>query len=356
MAANDERKLKIGHVGCGGHSLRNIFPSYIFSSVELVCTCDKDEGRGEQAARKFGAMRHYTEYEELLSKEELDAVFIVTGYSPEGRPLYPEMAVKALEAGFHVWIEKPPAASVAEIEEMRAASKRAGKFVCVGFKKAFTPTAVKVREIVRSEEFGKAHSVYVRYPQELPPEGEVALGPGRQARRSFLDHIVHPASLVTSLVGPASAVTYYRDEKGGGFAILEFASGAVGCIHLAAGRSRASFLERLEVIGEGANVVVDNGVHLTYFRRVTGDFRRYGKSRTFIGPDGQAPVCWEPEFSLGVLYNKQLFLLGYVPEIEYFCECVLEGREPETGGLGHAAQVMKIYEASFRPYGTRVEL
>jgi len=321
-----------------------------------MAVCDLNEERAATAARKFGAVRHYTDFDAMLGSEELDAVFIVAGYSFRGRPLYPELAIKALERGVHVWIEKPPAASVQEIEDMASASKKAGKYVVVGLKKAFTPAATKVREVIRTEEFGKPHSIYIRYPQTLPAEGDVALGPGRAPRRSFLDHIVHPASLITSLVGPASAVTYYRDDKGGGFAMLEFPSGTIGCIHLASGRSRASFLERLEVIGEGANIVVDNGIHLAYYRPVSNEVRKYGTSPSYMGPDDQAPICWEPEFSLGVLYNKQIFLLGYVPEIAYFCECVLEDREPEIGGLKHAADVMKIYEASLGPYGVRHEM
>jgi len=351
-----ERTLRIGHLGCGGHSLRNIFTSYAFCPVELMAVCDRDEERAREAARKFGAPRQYTDMDEMLDSEELDALFIVAGYGPEGRPLYPELTIRALEKGVHVWIEKPPAASVSEIEQMAEASRRAGKRVLVGFKKAFTPSATKVREVIRTEEFGRPHSIYARYPQYLPAEDEVSLGPGPAPRRWFLDHVVHPASLVTSLMGPASAVTYHRDEVGGGFAILEFASGAVGCIHLAFGRSKGSFLERLEVIGRETNIVVDNGIHLTYYRKLDPRTRQYGISPSYIGPDDQAPITWEPEFSLGVLYNKQLLLLGYVPEIRYFCECVMEDREPEIGGLEHAAAVMKIYEAAFKPYGVRHEL
>jgi len=356
LTMETEKKLKIGHLGCGGHSHRNIFTSYAFSPVELMAVCDLDEEKAKEAARKFGALRHYTDLDEMLESEELDALFIVSGYDSGGRPLYPELTIRALEKGVHVWIEKPPASSVKEIEEMAEASKKAGKHVLVGFKKAFTPSADKVREVIHSEEFGEPHSIYARYPQYLPAEDEVKLGPSPAPRRWFLDHVVHPASLVTSLMGPASAVTYHRDHLGGGFAILEFPSGAVGCIHLAYGRSKGSFLERLEVLGKETNIVVDNGVHLTYYRRLDPRTRQYGISPSFIGPDDQAPISWEPEFSLGVLYNKQLFLLGYVPEIRYFCKCVIEDLEPEIGGLDHAAAVMKIYEAAFKPYGVRHEL
>ena len=351
-----ENRIKIAHVGCGKHSLNNILPSYAFSPVELVALCDKNEERVRAASNTFGAPKCYTSYDEMLAREEVDAVFIVTGYSEQNRPLYPPMAIKALESGFHVWIEKPPAASVAEIEEMAAASKQAGKLVGIGFKKAFTPTATEVREVIQRDEFGEPHSVYLRYPQYLPAENDPPLGLGGSRRKWFLDHMVHPASLITSLLGPAAAVTYHRDAKGGGFAFLEFPSGALGCIHFAFGRSPTSFLERLEVIGENANIVVDNGIRLTYYRPAARQPARRGISKTFIRSDDEAPLYWEPQFSLGSLVNKQLFLVGYVPEIEYFCKCVVEGHEPEIGGLEHAVQVMKIYEASLAPLGTRHEL
>ena len=57
-----------------------------------------------------------------------------------------------------------------------------------------------------------------------------------------------------------------------------------------------------------------------------------------------APLHWEPEFSLGQLYNKNLFLLGYVPEILHFCESVLSDRPISKGTLADVRGIVELYE------------
>ena len=54
---------------------------------------------------------------------------------------------------------------------------------------------------------------------------------------------------------------------------------------------------------------------------------------------------WEPEFSLGQLYNKGLFLLGYWGEVEEFARSILDDRPPAKGTLRQAWQATRIFEA-----------
>jgi predicted dehydrogenase len=82
----------------------------------------------------------------MLAQETLDAVFIVTGYNPLGRPLYPAIAMDCLAAGCHVWMEKPPAASCAEIKRLQQAAAWADRQVMVGFKKMFFPLRLKFKD------------------------------------------------------------------------------------------------------------------------------------------------------------------------------------------------------------------
>jgi hypothetical protein len=124
------------------------------------------------------------------------------------------------------------------------------------------------------------------------------------------------------------------------------AGGAVASIHFTRGQARSSPLERTEVVGEGANVVVENCSRVTYYRPVAdAGFRRYGRSSDFTGEITDAPIVWEPEFSLGQLYNKGIFLLGYYDELKYFCDAVLEDAPVLLGGLDYAEEGIRIYEA-----------
>jgi predicted dehydrogenase len=292
----------------------------------------------------------------MLAKEKLDAIFVVTNYDERGHPRYPQIAVDAMEAGACVWIEKPPAANREEVEQMLDGEKRTGKFVQVGFKKMFFPAIAKAKEIIsRADEFGQPAQIYVRYPQQLPEAGERVLPNRRMV--SFLDHFFHPAAIVHRLMGPVKTVSYTREPlNGGSFSTLTFASGAVGVMHLAAGQAGTSPLERLEVIGSGANVVVDNGVKLTYYRKGSRGPGGYGRASSFIGADDEAPIVWEPEFSLGQLYNKNIFTLGYAPEVDYFAHCVLEGKRPAYANLDDTLQMMRWYEAYQQPEGQVITL
>ncbi len=345
-----KRKIRAGVIGCGGHAYRNIFPTFQYAPIDLIAVCDLDFERARAFARQFGAQRFYRNHRKMLQDEELDAIFIVTGYE-KYRPRFPKLAMDGMRSGCHVWMEKPPASSVREVEETIEVSKTTGKFAMVGFKKVFSPAISKVKEIIGKKEFGKATSIYLRYPQSLPPPRERR---SQKAMVGFLDHIVHPASILIYLMGRVETIfVESEDVNGDAVVAIRFVNGGVGTLHLAAGQSGTSPLERLEVIGNGANVVVKNGVKLTYYRRGSRGPEGYGRIPDYIGDDVSAPICWEPEFSLGQLYNKGLFLLGYVQEISYFAECVLRKSKPGICNLEFASEVMKFYEA-FRGRSGRV--
>ena len=339
------RNLRVGFIGCGSHAFRNILPTFQFLPVELAATCDLRPEQARAYAHRFGARRAYQSHQEMLAQEHLEAVFIVTNYDEAGRPRYPRLAMDCMEAGCHVWVEKPPAASSEEVLAMAAVARSTGRFVVVGFKKMFAPANVKASEIVRSPEFGPLQSISLRYPQYVPAPEEMGSLQGNPQLVGFLDHLCHPVSVLYLLAGAPRSVYYRRSEKGGGFALFELSDGAVASLHFASGQSATSPLERTEVVGVGANVVVENGLELTYYRPGRRGEGGYGRATNFIGPDAGAPVLWEPEFSLGQLYNKGLFLLGYYDEVKYFMDCVLAGRAPEKSNLRTALASTRVFEA-----------
>ncbi len=106
----DDPEVKAGFIGCGSHSWRNLYPALDFAPVKLVAVCDLDLAKAKEFAARTGAKSAYADFHEMLSAEELDCVFICTGYDGRGRPLYPQIATECLAAGVNVWIEKPPAA------------------------------------------------------------------------------------------------------------------------------------------------------------------------------------------------------------------------------------------------------
>ncbi len=366
-----ERRIRAGYIGCGSHSFRNVLPAFQFAPIELVATCDLDPAKAKEFARAFGATASYSDYHEMLRDPAIDAVFVVTGYDRDGRPLYPTIAVECLRAGKHVWIEKPPAASIVDVERMRAASLASGKQVMVGFKKMFMPANEKAKELQDSEDFGGVSMVLMRYPQYLP-EASVLRGyfhaastgssesnTSTQARGqaiSFLDHICHPVSLMLLLLGMPRTLHYDRSLSGGGVASFTFASGAIASLALTDHASSNGGMESTFIVSaaKSRHIIVDNNLRVSYHRHPG---TRYGSSPSyFVGGPDEATAVWDPEFSLGQLYNKGVFLLGYVGEVTEFANAVLDGRAPSKGTLEHAWQATRIAAAFAEGPGKTIAL
>ncbi len=347
-------RIRAGFIGAGGHSYRNIYPCFQYAPVELVALADHHPEKAAAYARLFGAERWYLTHGELLAQEALDAVFVCTSFDAAGRPRYPSISIEAMRAGCHVWIEKPAAETTAEIKEMQQVSRETGKQVAVGYKKMFFPSYVRVKEIIDGPGFGPVSSVAMRYRLSLPPASRRDDTP---AWKGFMD-ICHPASALYYLFGPADELTFRRSAGGDVAAILTFPGDVVCSLHLSGAQSATSPLERLEVVGQDANVLVDNCASLMYYRR--GGQRGpggYGRSISYIGPDEGAPIYWEPEFSLGNLYNKGLFLEGYVQQVDYFARCLLDKKTVAVGDLVQAWHLTRLFEAfRYGPEGRTIDL
>ncbi len=348
----DEQEIRAGFIGCGSHSFRNIYPTLQFAPVHLVATCDFSIEKAQAFAAKFGAQNAYTDYQEMLAKEKLDAVFVVTGYDDKGRPTYPDIAVECLNAGHHVWMEKPPAASCVEIEKMQKAAKNSGKNVLVGMKKMFFPANEKAKELMSTEDFGRASLVMLQYPQHIPTQSDFDqyINEGKRIGGvvGFLDHLCHPASLLIYLLGMPTSLYYERSPTGAGVATFSFESGTVASLACTRGASSNGGMERTVIISDsGKHIVVDNNIRVSYHRSPPPEpGTGYGNSPNFYtGTTEQTTAIWEPEFSLGQLYNKGLFLLGYYNEVNEFARAIIEKRPPEKGTLEQAWQSTRIFEA-----------
>ena len=348
-----DKRLRAAVIGAGGHSYRNIYPTFQFAPVQLESVCDLDASRAAAYARQFGAATHHSDHHRMLAEVKPEVVFIVTNYTPDGRVQATDLAIDCMQAGAHVWMEKPTASTLAEIDQLIEVSRATGRHVMTGLKKVFFPAIQKVKEIISDPEFGGPSSVYIRYPQAMPPFEERT---DKIRILGLLDHIYHPAAILGYLMGPIERIHYeWEPNTGGSVTSMRFTSGAVGTMHLAAGDSGSSPLERLEVVGRGANVVVENSVHVTYHRPAHRP--PYGRAASYMVPTSEAALTWEPEFSLGQLYNKGLFLLGYGPEVVHFCESILAGGAPLLGTLSDSREIMKLYEAYLKtPPGVSANL
>ena len=344
-------RIKAGYIGCGSHSRRNVLPALKFasSSMETVAICDLKYEKAEVFASEFGFKRAYGNHIEMLEKEDLDAVFIVTGYDGRLRPVYPALAKDCIEHGCHVFAEKPPAATSEELILLKSLADSKGKEVMIGFKKMFFPANEKAKQLSEEESFGGISMALLQYPQYLPTQQEIADYIGGEPMRSvcgFLDHLCHPLSLLVYLMGYPESLNYMRGADGTGIACFSFTDGSIASVTLTHGASSNGGMERTQIFAKrhGKHISIENNVKLSLHR--TPPNLHYGASPSFyVGTSETATAVWEPEFSLGQLYNKGLFLLGYYGEIEAFAQAIINKTRVPKAGLDDAIAITKIFEA-----------
>ncbi|MCR5042230.1 MAG: Gfo/Idh/MocA family oxidoreductase [Clostridia bacterium] len=125
-------KLKIGIIGCGGIANGKHMPALkeLGDMCEMVAFCDIVEQKAVDAAKKYGAegAKTYVDYKELLADDSIDVVHVCT---PNREHSF--ITVDALEAGKHVYCEKPMAKSYAEAKKMYDAAERTGKKLTIGY-------------------------------------------------------------------------------------------------------------------------------------------------------------------------------------------------------------------------------
>jgi predicted dehydrogenase len=340
------KRLRVGIVGVGSHCYRNLLPALNFLPVELVAVCDTNLDVAKKTAAQYGVSRVYGSAREMYRDAPLDAVLLCV--SPV---MHPQLAGEALEAGLHVWIEKPPARRASEIEALIGA--RQDRVVVVGFKKAFMPAVRKVKELFGDgAPAGPLRSILAEYPMTIPDEGAEVLRDGSVP--NWLRNGCHPLSLCVEVGGPVSAVTVHRARDGGGICLLEFASGAFANFHMASLQNKGQPVERYSFFGDGSHAVIENGLRVSWQRGI--DFR-YGRNTTYA-PQGfdTGAMVWEPQNREGTLENMALFTQGIHEELMHFCDCVLAGRPATRGTLEFALMVMKVYEAGLLSDGRRLAI
>jgi len=103
-------------------------------------------------------------------------------------------------------------------------------------------------------------------------------------------------------------------------------------------------MERTMIVSDrGRHILVEDNLRVSYHRNPPG--LRYGESPSFYtGGVDEVMATWQPEHSLGQLYNKGLFVLGYFRELDEFCRTILERRAPAKGTLDDAWNVTRLFE------------
>lgn len=335
-------RLKAGYIGTGEQSLSNILPCFQYAPVELVAFADHNTERGLAVARQYGARHFYPNHKAMLAQEKLDVVFIVVGPDSQGKPRYPELADYALRQEVHVFVDSPPCSSLADIKQITAAMSSRGKWLQANLPKMFAPAYLKAADIIHSELFGGATSFAMRYPAALPP---TELRANSLTMAPFLADFFQAYSVLLRLFGECDGLSYLRSSLGDVVVSLHYRSGLVGSLHFTGSQALTSPTERLEIIGNGANLIIENGIKLTYYRAAgAAEDAQEDRPDSFIVPDEIAPLVWEPDMALGSYASKTMFLQGNVGSILQFTQKILANEPPRYGNISDLMHMIIIYE------------
>ncbi len=167
--------------------------------VRRVALCEIDEGLARARADEFGFETATTDWRALIANPAVDVVSITT---PTG--LHAPMAIAALEAGKHVWCEKPMAPALADAERMAAAARASGRVAILGYNYIQSPAIRYVAKLLKRGAIGRVTQFRIEMDEDFMADPEAPFS-WRSAASSGLgapdDFAVHPMSLITTLIG-----------------------------------------------------------------------------------------------------------------------------------------------------------
>lgn len=323
---------KIGVVVAGLGRIGALHAEVFFNKVEgarLVAVMDIIEELAKSVAETY-RVKAYTDYDKLLKDPEVDAVVICT---PTW--LHKDMIIKALEAGKHVFTEKPMTVTSAEADEVIAKLRKSGMKLQVGYMRRFDYAYSRAKKRIEEGEIGKPLTYIALARDPTAPPGWAA-DPSKSGG-IFLDMLSHDFDMARFLMGSevkkvhVEGGAYIWDEikKKGDLDVVninfEFENGALGFIH-GTRKNTFGYYLRTEVYGT--------------------------KGTIFVG------AIADPIYSIGtekgvVYYGYRWFMKrfydAYVEEDKSFIKAILEDSQPVVNE-DDGKKAVEIAEACWRSF------
>jgi myo-inositol 2-dehydrogenase/D-chiro-inositol 1-dehydrogenase len=247
--------LRLGLVGAGWIAKDHIAALARFEGIELAAVCDLQRARAESLAPP--GTRVYERWEDLLEREQLDALWVCTP------PLaHREPAVAALEHGVHVFLEKPIARAREDAEAIVATAERTGLVCAVGYQWHATEVLDDLRETLEGQD------VSLVLGRSIGPTGSRSWFLSREdGGGNILERGSHQIDLVRMIAGEVGRVQAAASEvllaQGGGergdiedaaTLVLHFLNGALGTITVAWTRDGLPGIYTVDVLSTDATL------------------------------------------------------------------------------------------------------
>ena len=225
--------MQVGIIGCGliGHKRAESLPPGYLRAV-----ADISKGRGEELAGKYPDVTPYTDWQDLIQRNDLDLIIVST----TNNWLSP-ITLAAVNAGKHVIVEKPAARHYSEIDPIIEAAKKKSVKVMVGYNLRCHPSFMKAKEIIMTGKLGPIMYIRGRYGHGGRPgyEKEWRADRAISGGGELLDQGVHLIDISRWFLGDFSMVegavhTYFwnMSVEDNGFMYLKTKSGQVAWLQV----------------------------------------------------------------------------------------------------------------------------
>nr|MDO8132809.1 Gfo/Idh/MocA family oxidoreductase [Candidatus Njordarchaeum guaymaensis] len=333
------RKIVVGIAGAGFSAERHAAGFRALQMVEIggVAGLKESKKQTEEFAKRIGASRAFTDYEELLKVPDIE---IISVCAPNY--LHEQIAVAAAERSKHIIVEKPLARTIEQAESMVSVARKANVKLMYAENFQYAPSFVKAEEIVSQGGIGEIFMASAREAHSGPHSRwfyELSLAGGG----ALIDLGIHDIQLLRMFTKSepkevSAFISKTRSElrvEDNGVAAIKFGSGALGTLE-ESWTTKGGYDIRVELYGKEGQLVV-NPTHMTPIQVF---------SATGFGYAGE-----KVEFTKGWTFPipEEFYTFGYIQEIEHFVKCVLEDKKPNTSGedgLIALKTIMAMYESA----------
>ncbi|MFL5581442.1 MAG: bi-domain-containing oxidoreductase [Gemmatimonadaceae bacterium] len=255
----------VGVVGAGNYATRMLLPVMKRAGLHVRTVASGAGISGALAAEQFDAERTTTDLDAVFGDPSVESVFVLTRHDTHAR-----LAERALRAGKHVFVEKPLALTMEELDALEAAARESSAILTAGFNRRFAPLTAELRRHLAGRA-GPLAVVATINAGAIPRQHwtqDAELGGGR-----IVGEAVHWIDLARALVGARIEdveVTVARDRDGRpvddvAHMSMRFADGSTAVLHYLANGSKAFPKERIECFWDGKTAAIDNWRRLRRF-------------------------------------------------------------------------------------------